>query len=93
MRKRGKTDGNQADIVSALRQVGAHVTILSNVGGGVPDLLVARHGKLFLVECKSETGKLTADELAYVNEISRVALVAVRIVRSPEAALRAIDAI
>ena len=41
----------------------------------------------------SETGKLTADELAYVNEISRVVLVAVRIVRSPEAALRAIDAI
>ena len=37
-RTRGRVDQNQKDIVEGLRSVGASVEILSNVGGGVPDL-------------------------------------------------------
>ncbi len=40
MRKYGKIDANQPEIVDALRSIGAHVTILAAVGGGIPDLLV-----------------------------------------------------
>jgi hypothetical protein len=49
-RRRAKTDSNQAEIVSAMRRVGAHVTDLSGVGGGVPDILVAYRRETFLVE-------------------------------------------
>ena len=52
-RTRGRVDQNQKDIVEGLRSVGASVEILSNVGGGVPDLLVGWNGKNFLLEVKS----------------------------------------
>ena len=52
-RKRGRVDQNQKEIVKGLRDEGASVEILSNVGGGVPDLLVGWNGKNFLLEVKS----------------------------------------
>ena len=45
MRKFGKTDANHADIVDALRRVGASVVSLASVGNGVPDLLVGFNGR------------------------------------------------
>jgi hypothetical protein len=52
MRRDAKTDRNQADVVSALRAIGAMVQPLHQVGQGVPDLLVGIGGKLLLVEVK-----------------------------------------
>ena len=39
MRRRTRTDRNQAEIVDTLRSHGVSVVCLSSVGGGVPDLL------------------------------------------------------
>jgi hypothetical protein len=55
------TDHNQAAIVKALRKVGYHVTDLSGVGQGCPDLLVAKSDywmpEVFLVEVKNKEGR------------------------------------
>jgi len=48
-----KTDKNQKEIVSVLRQVGADVLDLSAVGGGCPDLVVAWRGENIFVEVKN----------------------------------------
>lgn len=42
MRRAAKVDGNQGEIVEALRKAGCSVQCLHAVGGGVPDLLVGR---------------------------------------------------
>ena len=52
MRKRGRTDANQSEVVRQLRQMGASVAIISSVGGGVPDLIVGVAGRNYLVELK-----------------------------------------
>jgi Holliday junction resolvase len=52
-----KSDGNQAEIVKGLRQLGASVTILSSVGGGCPDLICGYHEKNILFECKNLEGR------------------------------------
>lgn len=48
-----RTDANQAEIMAALRQVGASVLDLSAVGRGVPDLLVSFQGVNYLIEVKN----------------------------------------
>ncbi len=53
-----RTDTNQAEIVAALRGVGASVFSLHKEGNGCPDLLVGFRGYNFLIEVKTETGKL-----------------------------------
>ena len=53
-----KVDLNQADIVAALRRAGCTVELLHEVGKGCPDLLVGKGGRNYLVECKTEHGKL-----------------------------------
>jgi len=52
MRRAAKVDRNQAEIIAALELVGATVTSLAAVGGGVPDLLVAHRKKWHLLEVK-----------------------------------------
>ncbi len=58
-----KTDGNQAQIVKELERAGYHVTDLSVVGGGVPDLIVTGFNQLLghvialFVEVKRADGK------------------------------------
>jgi hypothetical protein len=54
---RYRHDSNQIEIVSALRQAGATVAILSNVGGGIPDLLVGWRGINLLLEVKNLDGR------------------------------------
>jgi hypothetical protein len=56
MRRKGRTDGNQAEIVKALRAVGASVQPLSAVGSGCPDLLVGYRGANYLLEVKNLNG-------------------------------------
>ena len=63
MRYRGKTDANQPEIVRALRQAGATVLSLSNMGSGCPDLLVGSAGKNFLLEIKDPARKPSEQRL------------------------------
>jgi Holliday junction resolvase len=70
MRRAAKIDANQPLIVRALRDAGASVLSLANMGKGCPDLLVGVQGKNFLMEVKDPSQphsqrKMTADELAF----------------------------
>lgn len=65
MRLHGKIDSTQRAVVSALRQVGATVESLANVGGGVPDLLVGYRGTNYLLEVKAPKGKLTPQQKGF----------------------------
>lgn len=73
MRHRPRVDRNHAEVVDALRKIGATVQSLAALGGGVPDLLVSRHGRTVVFEVKD--GKLppsrralTHDELEWLAE-------------------------
>lgn len=67
MRRAAKVDVNQAEIVAALRGVGASVLPLHRVGHGCPDLLAAYRSTLYLLEVKSGPKEpLTDDEAAFV---------------------------
>lgn len=62
-----RIDANQPSIVRALREIGASVQSLSELGRGVPDLLVGYRGKNWLMEIKDwkqppSKRKLTPDE-------------------------------
>ena len=53
MARWGSTDANEAEIVGLLNAIpGVTVAKLSQVGGGVPDLLVGHRGRNFLFEIK-----------------------------------------
>lgn len=74
MRRRAKTDKNQAVIVAALRSAGATVCDLSPVGKGIPDLLVGFEGLTFLIEVKNadshsrgEHGLLTQPQVEWMD--------------------------
>ncbi|MFK5165336.1 hypothetical protein, partial [Propionibacterium freudenreichii] len=69
------------------------VQSIATIGNGCPDLLVAYHGRVCLVEGKAAGGKLTADEAAWVGECERIGGVSVYLVRSAEDALRTVGAI
>ena len=63
----GRTDANQGAIVAALRKMGCSVAITSQVGQGLPDLLVGYMGRTVLLEIKDgerppSERKLTAAE-------------------------------
>lgn len=67
MRKAGKVDANQGQIVNAIRRVGATVTITSSLGQGFPDLVVGYKKTNYLFEIKDGSQppsrqKLTPDE-------------------------------
>jgi hypothetical protein len=79
-----KIDLNQPAIVDALRKVGVSVVSLASVGNGIPDLLAAKHDKVWLIEVKGPKGKLTFAQKKFVLEWPGV----VHIVRSVDEALR-----
>lgn len=56
-------DANEPEIVAALEAAGATVRRLSMPG--VPDLLVGIDGLNFLIEVKSATGKLNAEQFDF----------------------------
>lgn len=75
MRKRGRSDENQDDLVKALRAVRCRVLVLSGIGQGAPDLLVLSPftNALHLLEVKDgakvpSARKLTSDEQDFSNE-------------------------
>lgn len=82
-----KLDANHREIVEALRGVGALVFELALYGCPI-DLLIRFRGRYYLVDLKSEGGKLTATQ-----EAMRAAGWPVQFWSSPEQALRQIGAI
>lgn len=91
MKKYGKTDANQGEVISALRAIGCTVQDLSPMGGGCPDLLVGIFGRNLLIEVKDgskppSARDLTPQQSIWHNEwkgqkaIARNALEAVAIV-------------
>ncbi len=67
MRLRGRTDGNHAQVVRAIRQFGGSVLSLADIGNGAPDLLIGFRGKNMLFEVKDgmqppSKRRLTDDE-------------------------------
>lgn len=70
MRRAARTDANQAEIVKALRAIGASVTDTSSVGQGFPDLVAGFRGRNWLLECKDgrkppSARKLTPDQIEF----------------------------
>ena len=59
-----RVDANQSEIVQQLRDYGATVWDLHTVGHG-PDIAVGMHGRTWLMEIKSPSGRLTQDEIEW----------------------------
>jgi len=59
LRKHGKGDDNQAEIVRALQKAGCSVLSLAETGNGCPDLIAGRQNRNFLLEVKGEKETLT----------------------------------
>jgi hypothetical protein len=57
-----RKDKNQNEIVYVLDKLGLSVYDLSQVGGGMADIIVAYNGINFLFEIKTEKGRLNATQ-------------------------------
>ena len=91
MRRRARVDANHADIVATLRACGWYVHDTSRLGGGFPDLVCARAGKVILVEVKDGTKPLSKQILTQteveVHDRFTVRGVFVRIITSTKQAM------
>jgi len=64
-----KVDNNQLEIVRAARKIGAFVKVLSEVGHGFPDLLIAFGGVIYLCEVKlNKSSKLTPRQKDFIEK-------------------------
>ena len=79
MRRAAKVDSNQAEIIKALRDSGASVTSLHQVGQGVPDILVSHAGVWYLMELKTQKGSVNEIQ----NEWMQKQKAPVYVVRNP----------
>lgn len=98
MRRRAKSDSNQADIVSELRQIGAFVRDMSAVGDGWPDLCVWFRGATHWLEVKADRAAVnrkssTAQRQQEIRDRAREHGVHIYVVTSSEEAMRAIGAV
>ena len=84
-----KVDNNQAEIVEALRAIGASVLVLSRVGMGCADLAVGYRGVTYFLEIKTDKGKLTPAEQEFMEQWNGHYC----IVRTVDEALKAIGAV
>jgi len=95
MRRAPRTDANQSDIATVLRQAGCTVLDLSRVGGGCPDLCVGgidrRTGdrRTWLIEIKTAAGNLNPRQQEWHAEWRGQ----IAVVRTVDEALRVIGAI
>lgn len=73
MRKYGKVDGNQKEIVDQLRQIpGVSVESISSMGNGLPDLMIGFKARTYLIELKDGSKlpsqkRLTEDEQEFFD--------------------------
>ena len=63
-----RVDANQPEIVAALRKAGCSVQHLHELGQGCPDIVVGYHGRNYLLEIKTQTGKLTPVQVWWHEE-------------------------
>ena len=63
MRRAARVDGNQVEIVTALRQIGASVAPCHAVGDGFPDICVGWQGHTYLLEIKDPTKPRSGQKL------------------------------
>lgn len=63
-----RQDANHSAIVKDLRLLGYQVHEMKSVGGGFPDILVARHGNMCLMEIKTEDGELNDKQHKWHSE-------------------------
>ena len=84
--RHGRIDANHREIVAALRAVGCSVQSLADIGHGCADIVVGYHGANYLLEVKAGKGRLTADEIEWMQAWRGQ----YQMVRSVEEALRAI---
>jgi hypothetical protein len=85
MRHTHRVDANQADIVDALHRAGCSTQSLTTIGGGCPDLLVARGNQMWLLELKADS-ELAKSQIDWINRWNAK----VHVVRSAEDALAAV---
>lgn len=88
--RNARADSNQAELVEALRKVGASVFSLHRVGQGCPDILVGYRGRTYLIEVKTKRGTLTPPQIRFIQTWTGDL---VHVVRDVDGALRAIGAI
>ena len=62
-----RTDTNHAEISSTFEKLGCSVFSAHAVGAGFPDLVVGCNGHTLLVEIKTESGKLTDDQIKFIQ--------------------------
>jgi hypothetical protein len=91
VRRRARVDANHAEVRSALRAAGWTVVDCARIGSGFPDLLIAKHGRIVMVEIKDgakvkSAQKLTEDEVQF-HALMAAAGVTVSVVTSVEEAL------
>lgn len=65
MYRAAKRDANEAGIIEVLRSLDYSVQQLDDPG--VPDLLVGKDQVNYLIEIKTENGKLTASQIEWIN--------------------------
>jgi len=66
--RRKRVDDNQEEIAETFLKCGASVLSLSQVGGGVPDLVVAYAGETFLVEVKNRKTSYGRRGLSFMQD-------------------------
>ena len=62
-----RQDANHSAITKDLRLLGYQVIELKSLGGGAPDILVAKHGKMCLMEIKVDGGTLNEKQKEWHN--------------------------
>ena len=62
-----RVDENHRVIVAAFDAMGFSVVNTAKVGGGVPDLFVAKFGKTIAVEIKTPNGSLKQDQIEFME--------------------------
>jgi Holliday junction resolvase len=75
-RRNPRRDGNEAEIVRALEAQGFHVDRIS--GAGIPDLLVSKAGRMWLVEVKMPKGRFKPAQVKWRTEFRGPAPLTVR---------------
>jgi hypothetical protein len=83
-----RADGNQAEIVAALRAAGCRVVPTHTLGQGFPDLIVDYHGRTCLIEIKDPSKPKCDRRLTPAQQVFHDAWTGpIYIVESPERAV------
>ena len=71
LHRKKKVDANQREITRALARAGYHITDLSGCGAGIPDLLITKNKRAYLIEIKNPQGRnrFTTAQIDYYAEV------------------------